>query len=129
MTKTTREITVRSKLQEYLKTLADRVYFQVAPENATFPYIVFDFSSVDVSGEFSEMTLVDVTAWDDALDGDSTTVENLISTVNTGLNKYVLAIDGDYAIFYLNAKVYTQDSDTRLKRRTYTYTATKYERS
>jgi len=129
LTKTTREITVRSKLQEYLKTLADRVYFQVAPENATFPYIVFDFSSVDVSGEFSEMTLVDVTAWDDALDGDSTTVENLISTVNTGLNKYVLAIDGDYAIFYLNAKVYTQDSDTRLKRRTYTYTATKYERS
>lgn len=120
---------MRSKLQEYLKTLADRVYFQVAPENATFPYIVFDFSSVDVSGEFSEMTLVDVTAWDDALDGDSTTVENLISTVNTGLNKYVLAIDGDYAIFYLNAKVYTQDSDTRLKRRTYTYTATKYERS
>ena len=129
MTKTTREITVRSKLQEYLKTLADRVYFQVAPENATFPYIVFDFSSVDVSGEYSETTLVDVTAWDDALDGDSTTVENLISTVNTGLNKYVLAIDGDYAIFYLNAKVYTQDSDTRLKRRTYTYTATKYERS
>ena len=121
---------MRAKLQEYLLTLATRVYFEVAPEKATFPYVIYDFSSSDVSGEFTEFTLVDVTAWDDALDGDSTTVETLIEAVNTGLNKYVLALDdSEYVVFYLNTKVYTQDNDTRLKRRTYTYEATKYERS
>ena len=121
---------MRAKLQEYLESLADRVYFQVAPEGVAFPYVVYDFTSTNVSGEYSEFTLVDVTAWDDALDGDSTTVENLITTVNAGLDKHILALDdGEAAFFALNTKVYTADGDTRLKRRTYTYEATKYERS
>ena len=120
---------MRAKLMEYLQSLADRVYFQVAPENATFPYIIFDFSSISASGEYSEYALVDVSAWDDALDGDSTTVETLIVTVNAGLDKHVLAIDGDYAVFHLNTKLYTEDADRRLKRRIYTYEATKFERS
>ena len=118
---------MRSELQAFLKTLHSRVYFQTAPKIAVFPYIVYDFSSTINSGEYDEITMVDITAWDKPSNGDSTVVENLITTINEGLNKKVIEGDGFSVIFYLNSKVYTRDKDVRLKRRLYTYEATKYE--
>ena len=44
-------IDLRIALSTYLRTLHSRVYFQVAPEAAIYPYIVYDIPSIFDDGE------------------------------------------------------------------------------
>lgn len=118
---------MRSELQTFLKTLHDRVWFQVAPEKATFPYITYDFSSASDSGEYEELYLIDISAWDYPDDGDSNDVEDLIQLINAGLDKKIIEVEDKIFVFYLNSKVYVPTDDKRLKRRLYTYEAKIYK--
>lgn len=115
-------IRLRTALQGYLKALHPRVYFESAPESATYPYIVFDLPSVLDGGEHEELIVVDIDGWDSPALGDTTTLENLMATINS-LNKTVLTADNMRAVFYLENKLSLRDTDPRIKRRKYTYQA------
>jgi hypothetical protein len=126
-------IKIRTALQGFLKSIHPRVYFQTAPKNAPYPYIVFDLPNALDDGEYQEQILVDVDGWDAPADGDTTVLENLMAAINS-LNKTVLTIDGFIApwqlirdnmavVFYLETKLALTDDDPRIKRRKYTYQA------
>ena len=119
-------IKLRTALQAYLKALQPRVYFQDAPESATYPYIVFGLPSVLDSGEYQELIMVDIDGWDSPALGDTTALESMMTTINN-LNKTVLTADDMRAVFYLENKLSLGDTDPRIKRRKYTYQAKLYK--
>jgi len=117
---------LRKALKTKLKTIHSGVFFQAAPEDAVFPYLVFDIPNIFDDGEGQEIATVDVDAWD--INPDTTALETLITSVNAGLNKAVLTSDNLTAAFYLDNKIPLTDEDQRIRRRKYIYQAKLFRR-
>ncbi|MBO0962496.1 hypothetical protein J1P26_22640 [Neobacillus sp. MM2021_6] len=127
-------IELRKVIKSYLKTIHPKVYFQAAPDDAPYPYIVYDFPNINSDGEIQEITVVDIDGWDRPSTGDTTNLENLMSLINgdgdlmapTGLNKGVLSDDQIAVSFYLDTKLPLVDTDPMIKRRKYVYQARQF---
>lgn len=111
------------QVNTFLKTKADRVYYENAPENATFPYVVFNFASTFYSGPREDVSL-EIDIWDDK--EDTTAIENLSDNIcgdsdkldPTGLNhKNIFVAALLAATFYLDGRYSIPDDDKRIKRR------------
>jgi len=114
---------LRKLLYPFLKSIHPRVYFQVAPEDAEFPYLVYDFTQITNDGEGFETVAVDVDGWDMPAGGDTTALETLMQTVNDALNKKTLTAEGLAVTFYLDRKIPLVDDNPGIKRRKYIYEA------
>ena len=121
-------IDFRTALQAKLKTIHARVYSQLAPEDATFPYLVYDLPNDIDDGESMELVVVDVDGWDTPSDGDTTALETLMTAVNAGLNKATITSGHTTAILYLDTKLSLTDDDPRIRRRKYIYQARIFKR-
>ena len=119
-------IELRKSLLTKLKTVHPRVYSQSAPEDAVFPYLVYDLPTGSDDGESMELVFVDVDGWDDAT--DTTALETLMSSVNAGLNKSILTSGNTTTVLYLDTKLNLTDDDPRIRRRKYIYQAKLFRR-
>ena len=120
---------LRKLLHPFLKSIHSRVYFQDAPENAQFPYLVYDFTQITNDGEEFETVAVDVDGWDMPENGDTTALETLMQTVNDALNKKTLTAEGLAVTFYLDRKIPLRDDNKNIRRRKYIYEARLFGRS
>jgi len=128
---------LRKLLHPFLKSIHPRVYFQIAPDSAEFPYLVYDFTQIINDGEEFETVAVDIEGWDMPADGDATALETLMETVNgngdaenpTGLNKKTLTAEGLAVTFYLDDKIPLRDDNKDIRRRKYIYEARLFGRS
>lgn len=118
-------IELRTIAQTQLKTVHSKVYFQAAPETATFPYLVYDLRVYD-SGERHQLVTLDVDGWDNAT--DTTALETLMANINKRLNKLTVTTENIVVTFYLENKIALVDDDPRIKRRKYIYQGRLYER-
>jgi hypothetical protein len=116
---------LRAELQTFLKTLHNRVYFQVAPDDALYPYVVFDLPNSVDSGSLENFVL-DVDIWDD--DTDTTTLEALANTIDSNLHKHTFVIsDVLGCAIYRDGRLTIVDDDPRIRRRKYIYQARTYQ--
>lgn len=122
-------IEFRKLMQAKLASLHPRVYYQVAPEAATFPYLIYDMPTNNNLGEWGSVITVDVDGWDIPADGDTTALEALIDTVRVGLNKATLVNNSIGAVVYFDDRMSVQDEDKRIKRIKLTFVAKLFERS
>jgi hypothetical protein len=120
-------IETRKAVSTFLKTIHPRVYFQSAPEDAVFPYIVYDLPSSFDDGEGGETVTLDIDGWDCNNTRDTTVIENLMQAINS-INKNVLTTDNISVVFYLENKIPLTDDDKRIKRRKYTYSGKLFRR-
>lgn len=120
---------LRELLYPRLKDIHPRVYFQVAPDSAQFPYLVYDFTQIINDGEEFETVAVDIDGWDMPADGDTTALETLMQTVNDALNKKTLTAEGLAVTFYLDRKIPLLDDNKNIRRRKYIYEARLFGRS
>ncbi len=120
---------LRELIHPFLKSIHPRVYFQDAPDNAQFPYLVYDFTQITDDGEGFETVAVDVDGWDMPADGDTTALETLMQTVNDALNKKTLTAEGLAVTFYLDRKIPLRDDNKNIRRRKYIYEARLFGRS
>lgn len=120
-------IELRKIIQRQLKGIHPRVYFQMAPETATFPYLVYDIVNINDDGEGHQLVTFDVDGWND--ENDTTALENLMESVNAGMNKKVAVEGNTTVVFYLESKIPIFDDETALKRRKYTYQGRLFGRS
>ena len=114
---------LRELLYPQLRAIHPRVYFQVAPDSAEFPYLVYDFTQIVNDGEEFETVAVDIDGWDIPADGDTTALETLMQSVNNALNKKTLIAEGLAVTFYLDRKIPLVDDNPDIKRRKYIYDA------
>lgn len=119
-------IELRTIIQGQLKSVHPRVYFQMAPETATFPYLVYDIVSINDDGESFQLVTLDVDGWDD--EADTTALETLMQNVNQTLNKKTFVSGNSTVTFYLENKIPLTDDEPTIKRRKYTYQGRLFER-
>ena len=120
---------LRELLYPQLRAIHPRVYFQVAPDSAQFPYLVYDFTQIVNDGEEFETVAVDIDGWDMPANGDTTALETLMQTVNDALNKKTLTAEGLAVTFYLDRKIPLTDDNKDIRRRKYIYEARLFGRS
>ena len=126
-------IELRKAIKTYLETKHDRVYFQSAPKNAVYPYIVYDMPNSVDDGSMESFVL-DIDGWND--NTDTTALETLMSEIDgngdklnpTGLNKKTVSIDGVItATFYRENRLALIDEDPKIRRRKYIYSIKTHE--
>ena len=120
---------LRQMIQTHLLTLHPRVYFQVAPEDAVYPYLVFDIPNIFDDGEWFKRATIDVDGWDLPSNLDTTVLETLMNTVRDGMNKYTITSATSGVSLFLSSMHALQEDDKRIKRRKYVFEAHLFERS
>lgn len=115
---------LRTALHAYLLTLHPRVHFKKAPDDTSFPYIVYDFKIIS-DGEATSLVNLDLNGWDDK--SDTIALENLMTTINN-INKNVISNEDLTVVFYLDDKIPLIDEDPTLNRRKYVYIGKLFER-
>lgn len=92
-----------------------RVHFQRAKDDTPFPYITFNLPNSFTNGE-QEVFVLDVDIWDDK--DDTTTLENLSSTIWKGFNRLShLDEDMQFSIYRDNRLPPLDDERNNYKRR------------
>lgn len=124
-------IELRKIIKGYLKGIHPRVYFQSAPSDAVFPYVVYDIPNISDDGELQEIILIDIDGWDRPENGDTLPLEIIMASIEgdgdlfspSGLNKRTLIAEKIAVSFYLETKLPLEDTDPLILRRKYTYQA------
>lgn len=108
-------IELRKIIQGQLKAIHPRVYFQMAPKTATFPYLVYDIPTINDDGEGYQLATIDIDGWD--MTDDTTALETLMQTVNNALNKKSFVHNNTTLTPFLESKLSLRDDEAKLKRR------------
>ena len=127
---------LRTSIQAILETLHPailvqglyhaRVFFHVAPQDAIYPYVVFDLPNSIDSGTLENFVL-DVDVWDDNL--DTTELETLVATIDDELHKKIVLVDDKVGFtIYRDNRMTLADEDPRIKRRKYVYQVRSYQK-
>jgi len=121
-------IEIREIIQTTLNSVHPRVYYRSAPDNAAFPYLVYDLPNSTDDGTLEQFVL-DVDAWDLPTSGDTTALETLIDSADKSLHRKTFTINDDLAVtFYRENRLTLTDDDPNIKRRKYIYQVRTFER-
>lgn len=117
---------IKEAIKSILVTLHARVFYNDAPQDAVFPYVVFNLPNSVDSGTLENFVL-DIDVWDD--NSDTTDLETLIDNIDTALHKKSVVIDDKLGfIIYRENRMNLTDEDVRVKRRKYIYQLRSYEK-
>jgi hypothetical protein len=121
-----KQIEIRTAIKILLDAVASRVYYNLAPDNATMPYVVFDLSNAVTDGSL-ETSVLDVDVWDDSM--DTTVLETLVGNIDDAINKRHVLIPDKIAFgIYRETRMNVEDTEKSVKRRKYVYQIRVYEK-
>lgn len=109
------------ELLKTLKTIFRRVhartYYEQAPENVKYPYVVYTLSNGVDQGDM-QLFMLDVDVWDAPEYGDTTQLEILAGLVDRSLHKRVANTDAGFSfVIYRDRRFPVEDPDKRIRRR------------
>lgn len=108
-------IHLRREIIQLLRQYHDRVYFQKAPNNIAFPYVIYDFPNSFMDGD-QEVFNLDIDIWDNK--DDTTELEQMASSIWKGLNRYRhLDEDIQFSIYRENRLPPLDEDEKNIKRR------------
>jgi hypothetical protein len=111
-----------TKLSEIQKP----VYFELAPSNAVFPYIVYKLpNSTNVESDRQDYVL-QVDVWDNK--SDTTALETLTNDIDKKLNKMEHLDFTQFIKIERENRLMVPDTDPEIRRRQLRYTVKQYER-
>lgn len=117
---TIRVVEIRKVLQSLLSSIHAEVYYEEAPDNAVYPYVIYNF--VDSNDEDSmEQIMLEIDAWDTPINNNTIPLETVIGTIDNKLNNIVISVNGVFFSIYRENRRNVPDSDKRIRRRQYEY--------
>ncbi|TCT23391.1 hypothetical protein EDD68_107105 [Melghiribacillus thermohalophilus] len=119
-------IEIRKAIQSAIKEAHPNVHFENAPDDAAYPYIVYNLPDSLNNGTLENFVL-EVDGWDHPDNGDSTALEMMMDTVDKAMNRKTFVIAPDlFFTIYRDSRETITEKDKRLKHRRYTYQARTY---
>ena len=104
---------MRKVLQSILNEYHERVYFQEADKNATYPYVVYDLPT-SFFMEGVEVFNLDADIWSDK---DTSEFESLTNAIWNGLDNLTHNDDNLFISIYKENRLALNESDSKIKRR------------
>ena len=120
-------INLRKATHQLLREIHPRVYYQRAPKDAVFPYVVYDFPNSFMETN-QEIFNLDVDVWTNQ--NDTTELETIASTIWKALNRY-RHIDNDiqFSIYRMNRLPPLDEDEINIKRRKLIFQLRYFERT
>lgn len=115
-----RPLELRKVLNKVMGTVHDRIYYESAPSDPVYPYVVYIFPDTDDQDNL-ETFMMEVDAWDKPIDGSTVDLETLIGNIDLLLHRRVFNSNGVFFSIYRESRRTITDSDKNLKRRQYEY--------
>jgi len=113
-------VELRKLINTTLRTVHPRVYYQRAPETATYPYLVYDLPDSIDSRPVEQFNL-EVDGWDKPSSGDTTALETLMDDVDGVLHRKQ-GIFSELGVTISRARrLSISDDDPLIHRRKYAY--------
>lgn len=120
---TIKVIELRKAISTLLLSVHPRVYYHVAPDDAVFPYLVYDLPNSRDDGTLENFVL-DVDGWDRPGNGDTSALETLMGNIDAELHRKTVFTSGKICVtIYRENRLTLLDSDKRIRRRKYIYQA------
>lgn len=115
-----RPIELRKILNSVMNTVHERVYYEDAPSDPVYPYVVYVFPDTDDQDSL-ETFMMEVDAWDKPQDRDTSKLEELIGKIDNVLNRKIFHSNGVFFSIYRENRRTINDPDKNYKRRQYEY--------
>lgn len=111
-------IALRTELQRLFKTLTSNVHYDIAPDTAPYPYLVYELS--ELTFDYGK-TLIELEV--NILDygSSSSAVEILADTLQETLNKYYFINDEIQFTIYKASRNKIEEEDKKIIRRRLTF--------
>ncbi|MBU9724125.1 MULTISPECIES: DUF3168 domain-containing protein [Bacillaceae] len=116
-------IKIRKDIKAFLKSYHPRIHHENAPDDAEYPFVVYNFPNSVDDGSLENFVL-ELDIWDNK--ADTTEMETIIGSIDKALHRRTVAI-GDLSMsFYRENRLVITDPDKRLRRRQYVYQVRTY---
>ncbi|MGL5085313.1 MAG: tail completion protein gp17 [Clostridium sp.] len=117
-------IELRKVVKSLLKEVNNNVFYEEASSNATFPYLVYEFETVNLNNYPRDDIFMTVDVWDKA--EDTITVETLADNIEKALNFTNNPTKNVLPTFYLESRMSLRDEDKQIRRRQLKFTIQNY---
>lgn len=117
---------LKTLVQSELKTVAIRVYHEIANENALYPHVVFNFRRLDLGDLSRQDYILEIDLWDKQ--DSSTAIDDLADTIENLLQGENFPQDNVLPTFYLIDRQTLPDEDRQIKHRRIQFQIQNYER-
>lgn len=115
MANDTRTNELKKFLQTKLKTIANKVYYEQADDDALYPHIVFNFRTIDLGDLSRQDYILEIDLWDKGLDTNA--IDKMADDVENLLQGQNLPQTGILPTFYLYDRKSILDPDKDIKHR------------
>ena len=112
---------LRAALDSDITDLGYAVYYEDAPTDGPYPYLVIELTDSIPDGANTEIFLMYINGWD--IGPDTTPLENMMFALNNRIDKKTYLVPGSTLSMRpeLDNKLSLNDPDVTLKRREYRY--------
>lgn len=105
-------------MKSTIQTAGFTGYNEIAPDNATYPYLTYEIVNTNPDNEATEAIYVDIDGWDNySATGSTVRLETMMTAIVRAFNKKRLESNGVSATFYLYDRKMIRDSDDSIRRR------------
>ncbi len=117
-------IELRKVVTKLLKEVNKQVYYESATDKATYPYIVYNFDTVNLDNYPRDDIFLTIDVWDQG--ENSTKIETLADNIESALNMENKPSDKVLPTFYLDDRRSISDEDETIRRRQLKFTIQNY---
>lgn len=117
-------VELRKVVTGLLKTTGREVFYENATNKAKFPYIVYEFDTVDFGNYGRDDIILTVNVWDRG--SSSITVETIADNIEKVLNNTNNPTDKVLPTFYITTRRNRRDEDESIRRRELTFSIQNY---